>query len=114
MEQARPFCAESSRDNAEPLGATASRVDNWILIEYRGLWGHDAVASSGLSDAVKRHLREQVRARPSTKLLYIRRTERRRAETLTVYWGSSPERDGEVYTAELGSYVELLALDFRL
>ena len=47
--------------NAESLAATASRVDHWILVEYRGLWGHDALAASGLSDQVKARLRAQAR-----------------------------------------------------
>ena len=54
-----------SRENDEPLAATASRVDHWILLEYRGLWGHDALDGSGLSDQVKAHLREQRRAAPA-------------------------------------------------
>ena len=55
-----PFCADLSRENGEPLAATASRIDNWFLIEYRGLWARDALAGSGLTDQVKEHLREQV------------------------------------------------------
>ncbi len=39
MKERRPFCADVSLENAEPLAATASRVDHWILVEYRGLWG---------------------------------------------------------------------------
>jgi Sucrase/ferredoxin-like len=112
MAAARPFCAEMSRHVAEPLAATASRVDHWILLEYRGLWGYDALASSGLDDAVKRHLRAQVRARRLTKLLFVRRTERRHHGRLAVYWGSSPERGGRVYGAEITRYDDLLALDF--
>ncbi len=56
-ESDRPLCAETSRADAEPLAATASRVDRWILIEYRGLWAHDAVDDSTLSAEVKAHLR---------------------------------------------------------
>jgi hypothetical protein len=112
MERGRPFCAEISRQNAEPLAATASRVDNWILVEYRGLWGHDAIRSSALPHAVKRHLRERARARPLTKLLFIRRTERRRHGTLAIYWGSSPERGACLYRREVERYEDLLELDF--
>ncbi len=36
MTERRPFCADLSRENGEPLGATASRIDHWFLIEYRG------------------------------------------------------------------------------
>src|SRR3990170_4947419 len=73
----KAFCAEVSRDNAEPLAATASRVDHWILVEYRGLWAHDAVDGSALSPEVKEHLRVRRHARPNTKLMFVRRTERR-------------------------------------
>ena len=55
----RPFCAEASLERAEPLAATASRVDNWILVEYRGVWAHDAIGASALSAHLKEHLRER-------------------------------------------------------
>ena len=55
----RSLCAETSLAHAEPLAATASRVDTWILIEYRGLWAHDAVDGSTLSRELKAHLRAE-------------------------------------------------------
>jgi hypothetical protein len=110
-ERREAFCSEVSLENAEPLAATASRVDHWILVEYRGLWGYDAVAASGLSDEVKRRLREQRDARPNTKLLFIRRPHRRDHPVLAVFWGSSPQRGGELFHAEIGSYDELFDLD---
>jgi hypothetical protein len=111
MPERREFCSEESRENAEPLSATASRVDHWLIVEYRGLWGHDALAGSGLSDQVKGRLREHVSARPFTKLLFARRTERRGRPTLAVFWGSSPERGGTLFHTELGGYEDLLGLD---
>jgi hypothetical protein len=111
MRERRAFCSEVSRENAESLAATASRVDHWLLVEYRGLWGHDALAASGLSDHVKARLREQAAARPNTKLLFVRRTQRRGRTGLAVLWGSSPERGGALFHAELEAYDDLLALD---
>ncbi|HKP19812.1 MAG TPA: sucrase ferredoxin [Gaiellaceae bacterium] len=111
MRLPRAFCSEVSAENAEPLAATASRVDHWILVEYKGLWGHDALAGSGLSDQVKRHLREQASARRSTKLLFVRRTERRGRPGVAVRWGDSPESGGTFYRAELDGYEDLLDLD---
>jgi hypothetical protein len=111
MAQPRPFCSEVSLENAEPLAATASRVDHWILLEYRGLWSRDALAGSGLSDQVKRRLREQVAARAHTKLLFIRRTERRGRPELVVAWGSSPESGGTLFHTEIESYENVLDLD---
>ena len=72
MTETRPFCADLARENDEPLSATASRIDHWFLIEYRGLWARDAVSGSGLSDQVKRHLRDQVSAATHGRLLLQR------------------------------------------
>jgi len=110
-ERRSEYCSDVSLENAEPLVATASRVDHWILVEYRGLWGHDALGASGLSDQVKRHLLERLDARPNTKLLFIRRPHRRSHPALEVIWGSSPERGGQLFHAELDGYDDLLGLD---
>jgi hypothetical protein len=107
----KPFCSDVALENAEPLAATASRVDHWILLEYRGLWNRDALAGSGLSDEVKRRLREQVAARPHTKLLFVRRTERRGRRQLAVFWGSSQEHGGSINRTEVESYEDVLDLD---
>ncbi len=108
---ARAFCAEVSLDNAEPLAAIASRVDHWILVEYRGLWAHDAVGGSGLSDRIKARLAALRDRRPHTKLLFVRRTHRRGHPRLAVFWGSSPERGGTIAEIEVDTYEDLLDLD---
>ncbi|MBL8778541.1 MAG: hypothetical protein JNK12_21585 [Acidimicrobiales bacterium] len=43
-----PFCAATSRDLAEPLAATASHVDEWLLVEWPGAWGRHALTESDL------------------------------------------------------------------
>ena len=111
MPQGRAFCSEDSLGNAEPLAGTASRVDHWLLVEYRGLWSHDALAGSGLSDQVKAHLREQAAARPFTKLLFVRRTLRRGRPGLVVFWGSSAEGGGALFRGEVDDYDDLLDID---
>jgi hypothetical protein len=111
MTQHGPFCSDVSLENAEPLAATASRVDHWILLEYRGLWNRDALPASGLSDQVKARLREQGAARPRTKVLFVRRTERRGRPELAVMWGSSFERGGRLFATEIESYEDVLDLD---
>jgi hypothetical protein len=108
----REFCAETARESAEQLSATASLVDNWILVEYRGVWGYDAVRTSGLSPEVKAHLLEEARARGRTKVLFVRRTDRRRSETFHVFWGSSPEHGAWMRGAEVEHYQQLLDLGF--
>jgi hypothetical protein len=105
------FCAEVSLELAEPLAATASRVDNWLLVEYRGQWGHDALGASALPDEVKSHLRRLARELPRTKLLFVRRAERRHLPGLAVFWGTTPERGGELFHAHLDHPEDLLDFD---
>jgi hypothetical protein len=112
MPRSRPFCADESRENDEPLHATASRVDHWLLVEYRSLWSHDAVAGSGLSDQVKRHLREQVAARPRSRLLFIRSRQRRGAQGLVAYSASSREGEERLTRFSVDAYADLLDVDF--
>jgi hypothetical protein len=108
----RPFCSEISAESGEPGAGTASRVDNWLLLEYRGVWSADALAGSGLSDQVKARLREQIRALRPAKLLFIRRRERRNRAGATVFFACS-QRGAELLTRlEVGGYEDLLELDF--
>jgi hypothetical protein len=108
----RTFCADVSREGAEPLAATASRIDHWLLVEYRGLWARDELAQSTLPERVKVHLREQLAALPRSRLLFVRRRERRHAPTLAVYFARTTEREPRLSGLELDAVDDLLELDF--
>jgi hypothetical protein len=112
MPRRRPFCADESRANDEPLHATASRVDHWILVEYRSLWSHDAFPGSGLSEQVKTHLREQLAARRRTRLLFIRSRVRRRVPGLLAYAATSREGEEALRSVAFEHYRDLLDVDF--
>ena len=107
----RPFCSDISRENDEPLGATASRIDRWLLVEYRGLWSSDALAGSGLSDQVKAWLRELRSAEPRTRLIFIRRPDRRHRDELAVYVADSREGRERLGQLEVFSHDTLRGLD---
>jgi len=111
MKERRPFCSDLSRENGEPLGATASRIDRWLLVEYRSLWARDALAGSGLSDQVKAHLREQIRSVANARLLFIRRPDRRHAESLIAFSADAREGHEQLRRFELGKHEELRDLD---
>jgi hypothetical protein len=111
MAERRPFCSDLARENGEPLGATASRIDRWFLIEYRTLWTRDALAGSGLSDQVKSHLREQVRSVENGRLLFVRRPDRRRAETFLAFAADSRPGFGHVRRFQLESHDDLRRVD---
>jgi hypothetical protein len=97
-----------SQEHGEPLHATASRVDTWILIEYRGLWAHDAVDGSTLGAEVKAHLAAERRRLPNGRVLFVRRTERRRADGLAAFVAHT---GGGVRRLELERYHDLVGLD---
>jgi hypothetical protein len=107
----RPFCSDVSRDDEEPLGATASLVERWLLVEYRGLWSHDAVDGSTLSPEVKRTLVAWLHAEPRSRILFVRRTERRRDDGLLAFRVTSREDDASARRLELERHDDLLALD---
>jgi hypothetical protein len=112
-EPRRPFCADISADTGEPLTATASRVHNWVMFEYRGLWSRDVLAGSLLSERVKATLREQLGAHPRSRLLFIRRPERRGREGRMVYLARSTEEEATLRGFEVGHAEELVGLDIE-
>jgi len=104
------LCAETSAAHAEPLHATASRVDTWILIEYRGLWAHDAVDGSTLSPALKEHLVAERLRLPHARILFVRRSERRSHDGIVAFVArSAGERS--LRRLDLERYDDLLGLD---
>src|SRR5918994_2533749 len=111
MSSRRPFCSDVSLENGEPLAATASTIDHWLLVEYRGLWGPDALRASGLSDQVKQRLREQVRSRPRSRLLFVRRPDRRGRAEHRAYAATSREGEESLRCTSFSSYEDLRMLD---
>jgi hypothetical protein len=113
LTEPRPFCADLSRENDEPLAATASRIDNWFLVEYRGLWTRDALAGSGLTDQVKQHLREQVASVPHARLLFVRRPDRRGTPRLLAFTAASRPGETRVTRTEFETYEDLRGVELR-
>jgi len=105
------FCADEAAERAEPLHATASRVDHWLLVEYRGVWAPDPLAGSSLSAAVKRHLADQLDALPRSRLLFIRRPDRRQRPGLACFYARTSERDPTLHGRELESDEDLAGLE---
>ena len=108
----RPFCSETSREREEPLGATASRVDHWILVEYRGGWSPDPVDQSLLSAELKAHLREQRDALGQAKVLFVRKPERRDEAGRRVLFGTSKPGEERFLELEVEHQEDLRGLDF--
>ena len=108
---ARPLCAEISSEAAEPLRATASRIDHWLLVEYTGLWSRDVLARSRLPAEAKAQLRAQLARLSPARLLFIRRPDRRASERRRVYVVRTGEGERAAWGFEIGDYAELATLD---
>ena len=106
------LCAEVSSTSAEPLAATASRVDHWILVEYRGLWDRDVLGGSLLSAALKAHFRDQLARLPHSRLLFLKKPERRRYGRRALFFGSSRVGTEAFYKLEFDHHDDLVGLDF--
>ncbi len=107
----KPLCAETSRAHAESLHATASRVDNWVLIEYRGLWAHDAVDGSTLGRQLKEHLVAERLRLPRSRILFVRRSDRRSTDGVVAYVVRSSRSERELRRLELERHDDLIGLD---
>ena len=106
------MCAAVSSGNAESLAATASRIDSWILLEYRGMWDRDVLGGSLLPDGLKAHLREQLHAMGPSRLLFVKKPERRALGRRQVYFGSSAPGRERFYQLEVDHLADLDGFDF--
>ncbi|MBD0339081.1 MAG: sucrase ferredoxin [Thermoleophilia bacterium] len=107
----RPFCAEAARERDEPLDATASWVDTWLLVEHVGYWPYEPLEASAFAGPVREHLRTQLASRRPARLLLVKRPGRRPAGSFEVIYGRSDETGGRFRRLTLDSYDELLRLD---
>ncbi|HEU4450752.1 MAG TPA: sucrase ferredoxin [Gaiellaceae bacterium] len=108
----RAYCAAVSSASDEPLAATASRIDHWILLEYRGLWDRDVLGGSLLSPELKAHLRGQLRALGNARLLFLKRPDRRAYGRRHVFFGSSRPGAERLFELEVDHQQDLLGFDF--
>jgi hypothetical protein len=107
----RPLCAEVSLGAREPLSATASHVEHWILVEYAGYWPRDPLDATIFAGALREHLTAQLTRLPHSKLLLVRRPGRARRERVRLFYGASLERRRRFWTLELERHPDLLELD---
>lgn len=66
------WCATTSEQRDEPLTATASRVERWLLVEHTGAWGPESVPLSRLAVESARAIGAAAR-QAGARLLVIRR-----------------------------------------
>ena len=110
--RSRALCAAVSSANAEPLAATASRIDSWILLEYRAMWDRDVLGGSLLSDGFKDRLREQLHELRPSRLLFLKKPERRSYGRRRVWFGTSKPGAERFFGLEVDDLDDLRDFDF--
>jgi hypothetical protein len=108
----RALCADVSGAASESLAATASRIDRWLLVEYRGVWDRDVLGGSLLSAPLKEHFRGQLAKLGHARLLFIKQPSRRAHPRRMLYIGSSRPGEESLYALEFERHDDLLAYDF--
>ena len=103
-------CSQESLAAEEPLAATASRAEQWLLVECRGSWPRDPI-DGGLPEPVRAHLGAQLASLGSAKLLYVRRPEVRDRGSYRVFTARSTEGVASLRAFDVKAYEELLELD---
>jgi hypothetical protein len=105
------YPCEYSLEAGEQLFGTAPRIDAWVLIEYTGAWGHEALDESDIPDAAKAHLAAWLEGTPNARVKLIRQTPRREGEGLACFVARSDEASPRLHRFQLDSYEALLDLD---
>jgi len=106
----RQFCAQVSRDAADPFIGTAARADLWLLIEYTGAWARNEIESSNLPAEVKDWIDHPRIPHVQTRLI---KQNKNRGEKITVFVAGTLERRQAVYRFQLERYEDLLCLDLE-
>ena len=105
-------CADLSELAGEPLGATATTAENWLLVEVPGTWQRDVADGAGLPDAAAHTVRAWLDATPSSRLLFLRRPGRTRIGAGLAFVVHAGETEAGVRRFELESPAELADVDF--
>jgi hypothetical protein len=95
----------------EPIGATASRIEHWLLVEYAGHWPYDPLDAAVFAGRLRDRLATQLGALPNSRLLLTKSPGRDRRERIEVVYGSTPERGRRFWRLELDHHADLLELD---
>ncbi len=105
-----PFrCAVASAERHEPLFATASRVDRWLLVEHPGAWSRETVPRSRLEGVVITAL-EQLGEPTRARLVLIRRPRGASAPGRRLFFADSRPGRERLLTRSIERDAELLSL----
>jgi hypothetical protein len=106
-------CATLAEAAAVPLPGTATRAERYLLVEWRGAWGRDVLSDSGLPPAVRARLEAWTQGQPHSRVLLVRRPERRRRRGTVVYVVRCLETAAAMARLELDRLEDILDADLE-
>jgi hypothetical protein len=106
----KQYCAQVSQETGEPFFGTAPRVDTWLLLEYTGTWGVNAIEESTLPATVKNWIANAHSRYPFFRTQFIRQHIRPN-KAITCFIAITREDRQAIYHFQFESYTDLLALD---
>jgi hypothetical protein len=104
-------CADLSELGGEPIGATATTAEHWLLIEAPGTWPRDVSDGEGLPERARRAARAWLERTPSSRLMFIRRPARTRDAQQLAFVVRAGETARGVRRLELAALEELGDVD---
>lgn len=103
-------CSELSLAASEPLTATATTAERWLLLEAPGGWPRDVGDEGALPEPARAVVDSWLAANSASRLQFIRRLDRPR-DRLLAFVVTSRERSAEIRRIELESHGQLADLD---
>ncbi len=104
-------CSDLSRAADEPLAATATAGDWYLLIEVPGPWGRDVSSAGALPAPAREAVDDWLARTPRSRMLFIRRPGRY-GRTSAVFVVRAIETAPEVRRIELTRHEDLADTDF--
>ncbi len=106
-------CSEASARAGEPIAATATVAESWLLVEVPGSWPRDVSDGNGLPRRARAGVREWLARTPSSRLLFLRRPGRAVPGSSLAFVVCAKEVETDVRRLELGSLDELSSVDLE-
>lgn len=103
-------CSESSLEAGEPLAATATTAEHWLLVEVPGTWPRDVSMEGALPEPALKGVNAWLEETAGSRVLFVRRPGRSAARTL-VFVIRAAESTTEVRRLELLETADLGDVD---
>jgi len=104
-------CSDLSRAAGEPLAATASTAEQWLLVEVPGAWGRDIATLGSLPASAHEAVSEWLARTPRSRALFLRQQGRSRRSVAFVV--RAEEVSAEVRRIDLASHEDLAQMDLE-